>query len=219
MLDAMAAVDLLEKYNGAVTAAATVIIAAYTIVLARVTSRQAKLTKLAADAAEKAANAAKVSAEALPNVERAYLFLDDELVSVLDWPATTTERRRSTIRPILKNYGRTPAILREIRWDVLVLDALPGKREVDDLRGGPVPVSSLVIGSGARSEPLEVQFFIEGSDVDQIELGRGRFMYFVGRVRYDDVFHMTHETGFCIQYRRSSGTFDAAVSDKLNYHT
>lgn len=210
--------DFLEKHNGAVTAVATVFIAIFTIVLTLVTGRQARLTKIAADAAEKAADAAKASAEALPNVERAYLFLDGKLESQLHWPTATSEKRESVIRPIFKNHGKTPAILKELYWDVLVLDRLPGQREVDALRGGPFPVS-LIIGSGGKSEPFDVPFSIDGSDVDSILLSRSRYMYFVGRVRYDDVFGKTHETGFCIQYRRSSEMFDAAMSEKLNYYT
>jgi hypothetical protein len=41
---ANAVLDFLEKYNGAVTAIATIFIAAFTIVLARVTGKQARLT-------------------------------------------------------------------------------------------------------------------------------------------------------------------------------
>jgi hypothetical protein len=40
-----AVIDFLEKYNGAVTAIATVFIGVFTYVLARVTNRQAKLTR------------------------------------------------------------------------------------------------------------------------------------------------------------------------------
>ena len=48
---ATAVLDFLDKYNGAVTAVATVFIAAFTIVLALVTGRQARLSRQAIDLA------------------------------------------------------------------------------------------------------------------------------------------------------------------------
>src|SRR6185437_15221 len=47
------AIDLLQTYNGAVSAFATVWIAIFTIVLAKVGARQAKLTRHAIDLANK----------------------------------------------------------------------------------------------------------------------------------------------------------------------
>ena len=47
------AIDFLQTYNGAVTAAATVFIAIFTIVLALVSRRQARLTRASIDLASK----------------------------------------------------------------------------------------------------------------------------------------------------------------------
>jgi hypothetical protein len=48
---ATAVLDFLEKYNGAVTAVATIFIAAFTIVLAKVTGKQARLSRESIDLA------------------------------------------------------------------------------------------------------------------------------------------------------------------------
>jgi hypothetical protein len=59
--------DLLENYNGAITALATIAISLFTLVLVIVTRRQAILTK----------EAVRISERALISTERAFVFLDD----------------------------------------------------------------------------------------------------------------------------------------------
>ena len=66
--------DAVEKYNGAITAIATIVVAAFTIVLARVTGRQARLT----------AETIKLAREEFASSHRPRIILRDVCIDGMD---------------------------------------------------------------------------------------------------------------------------------------
>jgi hypothetical protein len=97
------------------TALATIAIAAFTLVLAIATYVQAGLTRTVA-------NATKESADALPAIERAYVFLRVARHSVQfrsrDTPYETSRAHSLFVYYNFINHGKTPAILHEIRMGI-----------------------------------------------------------------------------------------------------
>ena len=97
----------------AIAAGATTVIAWFTLALWLATRRQAQLTRIAVEAA-------KTSADALPNIERAYLFM-----VLSDWVCDASapygdgtkflHAGRFYARYYFVNHGKTPAIIHEIR--------------------------------------------------------------------------------------------------------
>jgi hypothetical protein len=108
----------LEDHNGAVTAVATVIIAIFTFVLALVTRRQASLTRIAADAARRSA---VVAEHALTGLERPFVYSEVTQPGLAFTPSTYqhgSELQRNTFELSLLNFGRTPANLTRLEYQI-----------------------------------------------------------------------------------------------------
>jgi hypothetical protein len=108
----------LEDHNGAVTATATVVIAIFTIVLALVTRRQANLTRIAADAAKRSA---LVAERALTELERPFVYAEVTQPGLAFAPSDYqpgSELQRSTFELSLLNFGRTPANLTRLEYQI-----------------------------------------------------------------------------------------------------
>ena len=161
----------------------------------------------------KAANAAKSAAEALPSVERAYVFLFHEL------------RHRQTPNPLggtalnvefsLKNHGKTPAILRHISVDIRITDRPEYPTEfraaamADDMPPG------FILGAGEQTPFFRRPYLITDAEWPEIR-HRNHLLLFLGIVRYEDVFGKPHETGFCLDWDGQG--FSPSNTEILNYH-
>ena len=147
------------------------------------------------------ADATKASADALINIERAWLvpngFVDpSELPSTRVVPGHVEE-----LAVQIKNCGRTPAWLMEWLCKPLVADTADIQNLLDyshsnrSLKGVPIPPN--------ESENFVAEWKIERpSEIDEIREGRKQF-YVYGFVRYKDIFGVaSHDTYFCFHHSR-----------------
>jgi hypothetical protein len=127
----------LDIYNTVITALSTLAVAVFTYTLAKSTKELFTVTKIAADAATQSANAASRSAEALIVTESAQLFFLPILHNY--WNAVGTYASRwpnspemgkieNTVEVLFafKNYGKTPAILKDVSATLEHLEDMPG---------------------------------------------------------------------------------------------
>jgi hypothetical protein len=201
-----------------VQAVTAVIVAAFTIVLAVVASRQAGIMQNQADIFQKqtdiqnsalqttqtAAEAAKLSAEvaerSLTNVERPYLT-----VLRIDRYIFWTQRAQETNANVeirIKNYGRTPAFLLEVKAAFELISTPTGPQHIRTVP--PIPIRPLeelvVIGSDdVWSFPCRYSNRISDGEKAQIEHGEFELWLFVS-LRYEDIFQKQHTTQARFKY-------------------
>jgi hypothetical protein len=170
---------------------------------------------------EVAANSAKRSADALVVAEQAQLlavFGVSNIAHVLSelgkheqstgtaaLPPTDAPppRERVYVQYVLKNYGRTPAVLKEISHDLQRWMSLPEK-----LHYLPIPAmpKELAIVAGASSEPLQCTLTVPLTVEAATSIRTGdSFLWLYGRVLYEDAFGREREHRFLYRYRIGPG--------------
>jgi hypothetical protein len=183
-------------------------LSAFTLLLAVVSSTQIFFLIRADQTARLSAEAAKKSAEALPAIERGYVFLRIAR-HMIQLRAKSTPNEHSPAHPLIVhytfvNYGKTPAILREIRVGVQrSASTLPNDAWADQPRI-QVPNDVLGAGEACGEKYLEVRDPEPMTDAvaDQIQSG-SLYVYFFGHVTYEDVFGDDQETQFCWRLDRA----------------
>lgn len=144
----------------------------------------------------KAADAAKLSADALASAERAHLFVrvtsqNVELIVTnaarldlsAEWDSGTVPRIQITY--VIKNFGKTPAILKEINHALEPMVDLPTKPQYSEPRGLP---DNRVLGEG--EETLHIVCTCEKpvtlEEARNIAAGKCS-IWLIGRVVYEDI--------------------------------
>lgn len=143
-----------------------------------------------------AANAAKTSAEALINIERAWIIVEDLPSPDNFWNrirAMSQGGFRSKISVSIKflNYGHTPGWLVESAFDLLVSGTkdqeLPlehsDPRKLDHAEATPQGGRGIYI----HDIPMRPQNYLSAQDMKRIEQGE-LFVYLYGYLKYRDVF-------------------------------
>jgi hypothetical protein len=173
--------NFLESHSAAITAIATVFIATFTIALACSTKRLWKATK-------DTAKAARDNAEALPAIERAYLFVDVEL---------RQEERFHAREVIIKIYngGKTPATNMRAYADVIESDTCP-PIDIKETKRLTLTEGDIISGDTTRIEPLAGLSSWTIPDIERLIKTETAFICY-GRIDYKDVFERDHFTRFC----------------------
>lgn len=203
----------------AVTALATWFVATYTRKL-NVSTRKLWLagehqTRIGEDTAKatmSAAQAARDSADTLPALERAYILLEmvaantrniDRIIDLIA-KGKIVNRKFETgadgypiIEFTFKNYGRTPAIIKDIsyKFDHWSIETTPAYIHREDIRSE----SALGFNESTAIKRTGVLLPISKEAAEAI-LARKSFLWFYGRIVYDDVFGREHETTFWWRY-------------------
>ena len=160
------------------------------------------------------AEAAKRSADALVVAEQAQLltvFGVSDVAHVLSelgayvpaTPDAAPPKERVYVQYVLKNYGRTPAVLKEISHELRHLARLP-----DELKYVPIPAmpKEVAIVAGASSESLQCNLAIPLTVEATASIRTGdSFLWLYGRVVYDDAFGREREHRFLYRYRIGPG--------------
>lgn len=158
----------------------------------------------------------KASVDALPKIQRAYVFVEVKLEERL--VGTTNELAESKVSVYIWNHGKTPAVLTKLRGYTTVLPETP--QELIHFKGNEreLPPGLVIAGSGYRIEQFTCR--LSTDNLGDIERGDS-VLYCAGRVEYEDVMGIHRETGFCWQYRPLSALRDFTISPntKLNYRT
>lgn len=153
-------------------------------------------------ATNKAANAAKESAEALPKIERAYIF------------AAVGFDNSGVLTVELENHGRTPAILKSM-CATRTLNTTP-PQEFDNRHKSHIP-DGIVIANG-KPWPAVVTPDISKEEWELIE-GTQFTLFCYGVVEYKDILSQRRNTGFCWQLNYEDGMGRWIIADsKLNYY-
>jgi len=162
----------------------------------------------ALQAAGRVADAAKRSADAIPDIERAYLFLD---ASSSELPKAVAAA--SPARIAFKNYGKTPATLRGVVGRYYYAPNVVAKMALPQ---AAMPLSS-VVGEGAVAGPYDLPLDANDQDLDQAKKGQGALLV-QAAVGYADLFGESHETGVCYAFKFDAGAFVPCPDAALNYH-
>lgn len=207
----------IEKHNGFLAAAATVAIAAFTWNLVRATK---KLWKVAQEqsidmkdsivASQKAAKAAQDSADALPTIERAYIFSNIKINKDMSDPDTIRDFEAELW---LKNHGKTPAIIKEIGFGGHYPTNPFNKLHIHH------PIDS-IIGSGDEAYETRYWFPITGNDwFDFIDTKPKIKFFCIGYIKYITVFGEEDCHPFYWEFDGPSKRFVLVQSEKLNHAT
>jgi len=182
---------------------------------------QAKRLKQTVAATEKAANAAKASAEALPTIERAYVF-----ITVVEWfreedrVITEDGTEQSTVTIWLWNPGKTPAILTRLYAIAFPTGTYPDRKDIGEVSDNKIPPGGFIIKDERKWKHIEAKIRISNKQWDEIERSGRLKLLCYGRVEYKDIFGDDHETGFCWEWspHKSHRCFYISNNKELNYY-
>jgi hypothetical protein len=150
---------------------------------------------------QRTVEATKSAADALPKIERAYVFPD---LIVGDAKGTTATRedgvvvtRRNVLITIsIKNHGRTPAVLGDFTAGIGLCKNLSQRRMIEQQR---LTAPGRVLGSGEPFAAKDRIFNVDDEGVKDIERGRAddSMLVLFGKVEYLDVLGKMQTTEFC----------------------
>lgn len=175
-----ATVAFLDQRQGAVVTGVALALLVVASIIAFFTGEIAAATRRSVDYARR-------QAENLPRLERGYVFVSQ--VDKSTWVSADNERIMVAVD--VRNYGRTPTILIESYGEFLSAppDVRPAKYPFADANR---QTHQIVLAPGAPALRLDDRFF-------------GRFVepaYFLGYVKYRDVFRATHVSCWCLKSKR-----------------
>jgi hypothetical protein len=188
---------------------------------------QLVLTRRAANDARTAALAAKASAEAIPLIERAYLFVKVTFERPLieryaregvGLDAHVEPNYTGTIAVSIFNHGKTPAVLRRLRAYATHEQSQPVALIEHENANKKVP-DGLVVAPN-DSYVYEIPLDYDKERFTQLHDVVWR-IYCLGLVDYDDVLGKHQTTGFCWQSfsQKYQLSFMISPSAELNYRT
>ncbi len=160
-----------------------------------------------------AALIAKRAPDAVPKVERAYVFVTVTRQSV------TENDRTLVIKVHFHNRGRTPAMMRMLRTYVVWGDSAPQSLLEHDRANREMP-QGLVIASGDEHVETIREHITELQFRDLADVAKHAFV--VGLLSYQDVWGDKHQVGFCWMsqpQRDSDGIQFIPCPSPLNYFT
>jgi hypothetical protein len=167
----------------------TLVLCVFTGVLALVSIFQGAMLLRSDKTSRIAADAAKLNAQAVISAERAYVFVEIGVQTVVDIVRYMQDMPSVAPRPILiqyrfTNYGKTPAVIRKITYGAVVAENLPRQREYSQVLHLPTHL----LGAEQSTKMLEYdEFKISAAIASAILDLKGTFWFF-GKIVYDDMF-------------------------------
>jgi hypothetical protein len=175
-----------------------------------------------------AANAARASADALPILERAYLYFNEIEPIAIKYHlsnqiavARSTEPLYPAARITVKNYGKTPASYAGGELLLVVTNNIPPKitsaTPNPEERGVPED-TDIFLGEGGVGDlgsfGAKTEYTVEMiMDVKSGDLA----IYCHGWIKYNDMLENTHEIVFCRRYDVSKDCFVPVGGAERNY--
>lgn len=172
-------------------------------------------TGWAAVAAARAARAAQKSADAIPHIERAYVFFWDVQrrdFSFVPRPGRTVVIPTSGQNVIYRNCGKTPAVIvkTKLECDVFTQPPNPASAPEKTLPSGAV------IGAGDDWPRGKVDVSKEKIERAKSE---GAEIYLYGEITYRDIFKNEQRTWFCRRWTGDQFVLGDLTDEKLNGYT
>jgi hypothetical protein len=237
----------LKQGHDAIDAISTAVVAFFAAVLFFVTREQVRLTKISADAALVSARAARDSADALPNLDRAYIFIEIDPHFSRDIQSVLSRvDRDARIAFQFINHGKTPAIIKAISASFRIWDAFPRKvsyineplaAEIVVRAGeihpppeprGPTDLDTRITRVAGYVPPTHIGYKkhsllsdpLTADVVQNIQEGQSS-LWFYGHVIYEDVFGRFHKTRFCWRYNGKDNSFQQynRGDERLNHRS
>jgi len=170
---------------------------------------------------QKAANAAKESADALPTMERAYLFSKVEPSREIKIIHEGFEYDKGLEALLfVKNYGKTPAIIKEIGFYGYKFDSLPDDDNLIISYIHPPRVAFIGNTEGfVEEDRFDFTLIKEDEWVSLCFDPPKLFIYCVGYIKYTTIFNKEHCHYFCWEFDGPTGKFIVSPDNKLNYNT
>lgn len=167
--------------------------------------KQARLTKISADAAREAA-------EALPKIERAYVFAEVLLRKV------SSPFPEIPIDVCFHNHGKTPALITKLRAYPAILDSTPNALNEFPGSENTLPQGLVITANGDYWEHTPIK--MSGEEWTNLK-SLNKTLFCIGRIEYDDVLGRHRETGFCWHFFDDARGYGFTISPntKLNYYT
>jgi hypothetical protein len=216
----------IQVHSAFVTAAATFAIAAFTWALWWATRRlwkasleQSRDMKTSLKIAQEAADAAKDSADALPIMERAYIFskvIPSRKIEIFHEGFDYDKGLEAVL--YLINHGKTPAIIKEIAFYGYEYDSPINDKLV--VMNVHAPRESF-IGHDEECEEDSYGFISMTKDkwIDLCTIPHKFFVYCIGYVKYATIFGEEHCHCFCWEFDGPTGKFILSPNNRLNYDT
>jgi hypothetical protein len=146
-----------------------------------------------------AAEAAKQSADAIPTVERPFVFVR----SIAAHFSAANDRERPEVTVTFHNYGRTPANVHAVLIGVRILDHIPTEKDAEIYLSDEKSKFEVEIIFGADqpwTAPVAVCWEPFTPELAR-QMTAGKFnLYCWGFIEYRDIFGRKHSTRFCRQY-------------------
>lgn len=220
--------ELFSYYSAIIIALATVAIAFFTYTLWRATSglfmvakeqsrdmkNSIEIAQQAAIAAQQSAKAAEKSANALPAMERAYIFVE---VRRKNPKARLTINFNAFCEVVIRNYGKTPARIRYVeRFANVFYGVTP---EIDINRTGIMPqIERIIISGGEEIIDVDTAAISAEKWDDAVKNPDARLLCY-GLIQYEDIFGENHNTGWCWCFEPITTKDFHFLDHPNNYHT
>jgi hypothetical protein len=161
----------------------------------------------------KSANAAKNSADALIVIERAYVFVGPIR---LDFNRTNGDIQPGITRAWYSfvNFGKTPAVVKEVYRDMCVESAMPPIFIHDEANSS---YGEFILKYEGVSSEFPYQIPLSGEHCKAIA-NATKSVFFFGFIRYEDVFSEEWIRGFCFRYDFAVQGFVTYGGKAYNYH-
>jgi hypothetical protein len=171
---------------------------------------------------KKAAESAQKSAEALPLIERAWVF-----IPVVEWANKSDKvlsgdgTGESIVSAYVFNAGKTPAIITILYAKAIVTETYPSLKNVHELSNIPMEDGFIIKADEKKWRRIKAKIHISTTQWTEIEQSTSLKLLCYGRIKYKDIFSRTHETGFCWEWTPDANGGRFQISDKadLNYYT
>ncbi len=172
-------------------------------------------TRKSANAAKQAANAAKKSADALPTIEKAFIFTTN-----IEWKPKIDGAKfhhvgDNIIEATLFNGGKTPAILNKVFMTYAFQKEYPNRVEIGKA-ANVVPSNTIVRAGKSKIERIDIT--LNQDRWAEMVCHKTKLLCY-GRIEYTDIFGKNRETGFCWECLNPQGsTLTISDNNELNYH-
>jgi hypothetical protein len=190
--------------------------------------RQLRLIRDSLEPAKTAADAAKLNAQSVIDAERAYLFVvigAENIASPIRRASEISDLNMQDARLTgakiwveyrFRNYGRTPAIIKEVSHRLVRLPALPDIREYAPIL--PLPVGHIV-GRDEKTDVLTcgLESALLVKDAKSIQSSEST-IWLYGHIAYDDAFGWGRELRFVWHYNGDSGGFRLHSYSEVESH-
>lgn len=165
--------------------------------------------------ARRSADAAHDAAEALPKIERAYVFLDSEKMAKTNTELSGTIGDGTVFEVFFKNHGKTPAIIRSLNMRCIYS---PNAYPVLAPETNATVAVGLVIASGDSTDGIACVVRATDDQIAEARDGAG-YVLLIGQFGYLDVLRESCDTYFCWEFNFDRGRFVLFPSEELNRYT